>query len=536
MTRRDKPSEPDSPKEPEPLTEEERADLEKLAKPLLEDRGELHNAIHAIEDLGVVGERKNIGLVRLMVRSRVLERPVNAIIYSPSSSGKTHLVTSVLKLEHPSAFYEMTAGSEKALVYLDESLRRRVVYIQEPEGLPKEEGRAVIKSLAWEGRVKYDTVTKVDGALMPLHLEIDGPTGLILTSTRKMDDQTMNRMLLIELNDSEQQTRRIIDFIAKSAAGDLPAIDAGPWQAASRLIGESVIDVQIPFAVYLAPRVDAKSLRVRRDFTQFLNLIRASAIEYQYQRSRDEKGRLIATLADYGHAYVLGKDSFQAVQAEGITDKDREMITTIGKLVEEKGGPVSQADIRAQTGLTKGPVSSRVNKLLGLDYLENKAPVPKGKFQIVLGAPLPEKLEPLPSPCDVANYLSEEGLVDLITPWVNPLTGLLHDCHEHIDYRADAPIPKTTETSKPWCPRCGNTGVPGPQGAPKPVEKPPETLEGVTETEKLTETPMNAGVGTGTGVSFGVSVDSETMDGEQSDRPKIDDNDGGEQVQCLDLR
>ena len=44
--------------------EEERKKLETLAAGLLEDPAILHKAIHAIEDLGVVGERRNIGAIR----------------------------------------------------------------------------------------------------------------------------------------------------------------------------------------------------------------------------------------------------------------------------------------------------------------------------------------------------------------------------------------------------------------------------------------------------------------------------------------
>ena len=90
-------------------------------------------------------------------------RPVNLEVNSPSTSGKTHVVNGSLTLEDPCAFYEMTAGSEKSLIYLQESLENRIIYIQEREGLSEGVGTAVIKSLVCEGRLKYDTVVQEDG-------------------------------------------------------------------------------------------------------------------------------------------------------------------------------------------------------------------------------------------------------------------------------------------------------------------------------------------------------------------------------------
>ena len=63
--------------------EEERQSLIDWLKPYLEDPAVLHNAIHTVEDLRVVGERPNIGLLRLAVRSRALSRPVNVEVNSP---------------------------------------------------------------------------------------------------------------------------------------------------------------------------------------------------------------------------------------------------------------------------------------------------------------------------------------------------------------------------------------------------------------------------------------------------------------------
>lgn len=204
------------------VRKEQRERLIAIAGPSLQEPDLLHKAILAVENGGVVGEGHVVGILHLSVKSRVLKRPVNIEVNSPSSVGKTYTVNGVLALEPESAVYELTAGSERALIYLNESLKHRILYVQEPEGLQEGVGAAVIKSLVWEGRLRYDTVVKEHGEFVGKHIEKDGPTGLILTTTRPVDEQISNRMLRLELDSSVDQTRRILVAIAQSMNGAKP--------------------------------------------------------------------------------------------------------------------------------------------------------------------------------------------------------------------------------------------------------------------------------------------------------------------------
>jgi len=254
---------------------EERERLLVLAK---QNPALLYKAICTVEDLGVVGERKNIGLIHLQIRSRALSRPVNIEVNSSSSAGKTQVVTGTLLLEDPSAFNELS--SEKALIYSEEPLYNRILYIQEPEGFAQGVGFVAIKSFIWESRLKYDTVVKEDGKFIGKHIEKDGPTGLIATSTITLDEQMSNRLLRLEVDASNEQTGRIIKEIARRACGNEEVnVDLSRWQALSSVLRKSV-DVDIPFAPYLADHIAPSALRIRRDFTHLLNIIRASAVEH----------------------------------------------------------------------------------------------------------------------------------------------------------------------------------------------------------------------------------------------------------------
>ena len=155
--------------------------------------------------------------------------------------------------------------------------------MQEPEGLAEGVGAAVIKSLVWEGRLKYDTVVKEDGEMVGKHIEKEGPTGLIVCTTRPLEEQISNRLLRVEVDASEQQTRRILMSIARSAAGNGCSIDFTAWHAMSQVLGGDS-EVVVLFGAFLAERVSVSTLRIRRDFTHLLTLIGACAIEHRFQR------------------------------------------------------------------------------------------------------------------------------------------------------------------------------------------------------------------------------------------------------------
>jgi hypothetical protein len=63
-----------------------------------------------------------------------------------------------------------------------------------------------------------------------------------------------------------------------------------------------------PFAPALAEGIPPVAVRLRRDFGQVLNLVRAYAILHQATRARDGAGRILATLEDYAVVRELVAD------------------------------------------------------------------------------------------------------------------------------------------------------------------------------------------------------------------------------------
>lgn len=184
--------------------------------------------------------------------------------------------------------------------------------------------------------------------------------------------------------------------------------------------------------------------------------------------------------ADYGHVYALVGEAFRAAQAEGIVKADRDMVAAAGELSTPPNGkpgerPVSQAALRAHLKLSKSTASYRVKRLLASGYLANLEENKGRAMKLVPGAPLPDEPAPLPSPCELAEHLVRMGRPELVNPFMDPVTGAVHDCRQHIAEIDWAEIqPLSSPLNLEPCPRCKTEAVPGDKGfiTSEPIEPP----------------------------------------------------------------
>ena len=130
-----------------------------------------------------------------------------------------------------------------------------------------------MRSLLSEGRIRYVTVEKTAAGLRPRTIELEGPTGLLVTTTAiHLHPENETRTMSVTVTDTQEQTRAVLRAIATSPHGD-PTV-AETWRTLTRLAGAEH-RVAIPFAPQLAEQVPPVAVRLRRDFGALLSLIEA---------------------------------------------------------------------------------------------------------------------------------------------------------------------------------------------------------------------------------------------------------------------
>jgi len=351
---------------------------------------------------GVAGEARTAKLLYLAVTSRLLDKPVSIALKGPSSGSKSYLTEQVLRFFPESAFYSLTAMSEKALAYSEEPLSHRILAIFEAAGMSGDFATYLIRSLLSEGRIRYELVEKTAEGLRPRLIERQGPTGLLITTTAlKLHPENETRLLSLTVTDTQDQTRAVMAALAEEAGEAGPNFE--PWHALQVWLESTDHRVSIPYAKILADLIPPVAVRLRRDFGALLNLIRAHALLHQASRDRDDEGRIVATIEE---DYAAVREPVVDLVGEGVE-------TTVPKTVREtveavkwlregsQGEPVTVAELVRKLELDRSTVSRRVRSAKDRGYLRDLEDNPRKPSRLVLGDVLPDDVQILPSPQDV---------------------------------------------------------------------------------------------------------------------------------------
>jgi DNA primase len=237
---------------------------------------------------GVVGEETNKLVGYLAAVSRQLERPLAVIIQSTSAAGKSSLMDAVLALMPPEACVRYSAMTGQSLFYMGETnLKHKILAIAEEEGVAQ--AGYALKLLQSDGQVTMASTGKdpASGLLVTHEYRVEGPVMLFLTTTAiDIDEELLNRCLVLTVNESREQTRAIHTLQRSRQTLEGLLTDSGReaiahlHQNAQRLL--QPLAVVNPYADRLT-FLDDKT-RTRRDHMKYLTLIRSITLLHQYQR------------------------------------------------------------------------------------------------------------------------------------------------------------------------------------------------------------------------------------------------------------
>jgi hypothetical protein len=359
----------------------------------------LRSELHA---LGYAGDTATVELLYVTFGSRLLERPINAVVEGPSAAGKSYTVDVAQAFHPPEAVHDLIGTSERALVYSEFETRHTYLVISEASALHRDGiGASIVRELAWGKGLRYETVEKAeDGRLVARMIERPGPTGLITTATKPLDHELATRLLRMQISDAPEQTRAVVRALAlKAEASRASTTDLSRWHAAHRwLAAAGVPEVVVPYARALGERVPVDDVRMRRDFEQILSVVRAHALLHQRLRARDDGGRVVASPADYAAAHRL-LANVMPVTLDAVSDAVRETVAAVERLYADRPEPgVSYVALGAALGVSREGARQRVRPILRVGFLAN-AEARKGyPAKLVLGDPLPQGRPFLPRP------------------------------------------------------------------------------------------------------------------------------------------
>ena len=386
---------PAGPKTPE-LTPAERAE----ALAFLKSPDLVAQIGAAFDTCGLVGEGANRLAAYLACTSRKLGHPLAVIIQSTSAAGKSTVMEAVLAMFPEEERIKYSAMTGQSLYYLGETnLKHKILAIVEEEGAEK--ASYALKLLQSEGELTIASTGKdpQTGRMETQEYHVEGPVMLFLTTTAvEIDEELLNRCLILTVDESREQTERIHTLQRK--ARTLEGLRLKKRKAALLALLRNAqrllrpLDVMNPFADELTFTADRT--RTRRDHEKYLTLIESIALLHQYQRLTEhdpESGEFIrVTLDDIALANRLAPELLGRSLDE-LPPQTRRVFDTVSAIVRERCDAdqveqrfafISRRELRRRLGWSATQVRFHLERLRELEYIAARYGRPGATFQYEL--------------------------------------------------------------------------------------------------------------------------------------------------------
>jgi DNA primase len=406
--------------------EEQTAAMDLLRDPRLLDR-----VLEDFERCGAVGEEANKKVSYLAAVSRLLPKPLAVVVQSSSSAGKSSLMEAVLDFmpeEHRESYTAMTG---QALFYMGQkNLKHKILAIAEQQGA--EAASYPLKLLQSEGKLNIASTGKdpVSGKHVTHEYVVEGPVMIFLTTTaHDVDEELMNRCLVLTVNEDREQTRAIHRKQRESQT--LEGLRSRMRQ--NKIIGlhRNAQRLLRPVQVVIEHLKDQgfpdAMTRTRRDHMKFLTLIQAITLLYQHQReirTSTEEGETLeyieATEADVKLAWELANHVLMR-SLDDVPPQTRRLLLLIDRMVtsecerlqiERLDYRFTRATVRQHTGWGDSQLKKHLSRLEDLEYLALHRGAPGQSFVYALNFEMDANGRPvLPGLSYGANRSrSEEGV------------------------------------------------------------------------------------------------------------------------------
>lgn len=341
----------------------------------------IQNIDKLIEKSGVIGEERNRISLFCIAASHKMPQTLHALVQGSSGSGKTHLLKQITNLMPGENVIRLTRVTESSFYnYGETELRGKLIVIEDYDGL-KEEAEYAFRELQSNEEIISSTSVKDErsGDIKAMIRKVKGPIGSLSATTRsEIYEDNLSRCFVIAVDESSQQTHRIINYQNQVAAG---IIDKAKQEKVVRFLGNCMrllkpIDVINPFAAKL--NLPPEAFKIRRLNSNFQAFIRQITLINQYQRKKDAQGRLITELEDIKTAVNIMFDSIilKIDELDGglrlFYERLKIYITEKAEQNEEKPSlqDFTQREIRHNLRISKTSLQRYINDLVTLEYIQ----------------------------------------------------------------------------------------------------------------------------------------------------------------------
>src|SRR5690554_59203 len=325
---------------------------------------------------GVIGEQGNRVFLFCIAASHKFGNTLHALVQGSSGSGKTHLVRQITDFMPLENVIRLTRVTESSFYnYGEYDLQNKLVVIEDYDGL-KEEAELAFRELQSNDELRSSVSAKDTeyGSYRTQIRVVKGPISSMAATTRgAIYEDNLSRCFVIAVDESKEQTAKIIDYQNKKAAGEIKTNQKDEIQTllqnCIRLL--KPMEVINPFASKM--KLPEEAFKIRRLNSNFQSFVKQITLLNQYQRKKDKQGRLITAKEDLQIAIEIMFDSI-ILKVDELDGSLRLFYEDLKKYVETKGREYefTQREIRQDLRISKTQMQRFINDLLELEYIERK--------------------------------------------------------------------------------------------------------------------------------------------------------------------
>jgi DNA primase len=280
----------------------------------LKEKELMKRTLQDIIGTGIVGEKLNCMIAWLTYTSRKREKPLHLMCLGASGTGKTYLQEKIGQLMPEEDKLEITTLSENAFYYFgQEELKHKLILIEDLDGA--ENVLYPLRELQTKTSISK-TVTLKDnkGNLKTITLKVEGPVSVSSCTTReKLYEDNANRCILIYIDTSPEQDKRIMEHQQKTSAGLINHAEENKIKERLKNVQRLLrpISIRNPYAQYI--NLPEAVFKPRRTMLLLLSFIETITFYHQYQREvkqdKENGGLYIeSTVQDIEYAFKLLKE------------------------------------------------------------------------------------------------------------------------------------------------------------------------------------------------------------------------------------
>ncbi len=330
----------------------------------------LKNLNQLIEKAGIIGEEQSRLLLFLITISYLNKSPLHGIVQGSSGSGKTHIISRIADMMPQEDVLRFTRITESSLYNWGEfDLFGKIIIIEDLDGLKEDALYALREFISNQVLRSSVTIKDKKGNNKSSHKIVKGQfSSLSATTKGETYEDNMNRSFIVAVDESDEQTDKIISYQNRRNAGE---IDRSDQEKAIGFIQKIVrnlkhYEVINPYATQIQLPNNVKNKRRLNEM--FQAIIKQVTFINQYQRQVAPAGNyLITEIEDIENAVEILFESI-ILKIDELDGSLRQFFEKLKKAF--KDDQFSRFDAMAVTGFKKTQLQFYLNELVRLEYLK----------------------------------------------------------------------------------------------------------------------------------------------------------------------